>query len=222
MMGSSSGGKRYLTTSRAYLTRAMECLRSARNEDLFYAAFELRCGVEARLQEYLEASQLTKKRIKQGWSIPQLTKAGANAFLHLPNIQRIEVTNDRERQFVFYYTPVSESLRKEAAHLGNYMHALQKNPNAEGWFAKFKRELETVAADLLVATTGTLLGPVLMKPGSPQVQMLTEIIDGRDPQEFAQQVGTPGSSTLLNVSYIDELPARLEPDAVVWKVRLPE
>ena len=44
----------YKITSRDYLSRARICLDEGSNRFLFYAAFELRCGIEARMREYLE------------------------------------------------------------------------------------------------------------------------------------------------------------------------
>jgi hypothetical protein len=45
----------YGISSRDYLARARGELVSGRPERLFYAAFELRAGIEQRLHEYLEA-----------------------------------------------------------------------------------------------------------------------------------------------------------------------
>jgi hypothetical protein len=41
--------------SRSYLKRARQRLDEGYPESLFYAAFELRCGVESRMKEYLDA-----------------------------------------------------------------------------------------------------------------------------------------------------------------------
>lgn len=41
--------------SEAYLDRAKDCLEEGNPRNLFYAAFELRCFVERRQQDYLEA-----------------------------------------------------------------------------------------------------------------------------------------------------------------------
>ncbi len=46
---------KYGTHSRGYLARARQRLDEGSFESLFYAAFELRCGIEARLQQYEEA-----------------------------------------------------------------------------------------------------------------------------------------------------------------------
>lgn len=42
----------YAIDSRSYLERARKQLDQGTQEGLFYAAFELRCGAEARLHEH--------------------------------------------------------------------------------------------------------------------------------------------------------------------------
>jgi hypothetical protein len=72
--------KGYRSDSRSYLARALGFLKKGRAEDLFYAAFELRCGIEARLQEYLEVQGHLSKKQKQGWRIADLGNKASRAF----------------------------------------------------------------------------------------------------------------------------------------------
>ena len=60
--------------ARDYLARACACLAEGSRAALFYAAFELRCGIEARLQQYLEAQREKTRKIKQGWRIAKLAR----------------------------------------------------------------------------------------------------------------------------------------------------
>jgi hypothetical protein len=50
----------------AYLVRARGQLDSQGYDALFYAAFELRCAVESRLQQYLNAREDIAKHKKKG------------------------------------------------------------------------------------------------------------------------------------------------------------
>jgi hypothetical protein len=52
--------------ARDYLTRARLRLDEQSPAGLFYAAFELRCGIESRLRQYIEAQRGNAIRIKQG------------------------------------------------------------------------------------------------------------------------------------------------------------
>ena len=54
-------------SSRDYAARARARLDEDSHASLFYAAFELRCGIEARLQEYLHAQRDVSKKAKKGW-----------------------------------------------------------------------------------------------------------------------------------------------------------
>lgn len=64
----------YGTHSKDYLTRARQRLDEGSPESLFYAAFELRCGIEARLQQYEEALANIAKIRRAGWRIPKVAK----------------------------------------------------------------------------------------------------------------------------------------------------
>jgi hypothetical protein len=73
-------GMEYRTSSRDYLLRAQERLRDGTREALFYAAFELRCGIEARMRQYLEVCDHISKKKKEGWKIADLGRGTEEAF----------------------------------------------------------------------------------------------------------------------------------------------
>lgn len=50
--------------------RALDCMSRGAERDLFYAAFELRCGVEARLQQYLETWEHVSKSQRRAGELP--------------------------------------------------------------------------------------------------------------------------------------------------------
>ncbi len=60
----------YLVNSRNYLLRARKRLDEKTPASLFYAAFELRCGVESRMQEYLDAQDHISQRRKRHGTLP--------------------------------------------------------------------------------------------------------------------------------------------------------
>ena len=61
----------YGVHSESYLERARKRLDEGTLEGLFYAALELRCGVEARLHQYLEAYKRIALKKKRKWRIPE-------------------------------------------------------------------------------------------------------------------------------------------------------
>jgi hypothetical protein len=70
----------YGISSRDYLQRAMTRIAEGSSEVLFYAAFELRCGIEARMQEYLHAWDHVSKKKRNGWRIAELGRNIERAF----------------------------------------------------------------------------------------------------------------------------------------------
>jgi len=56
----------YSVSARGYLHRAKLRLLENSNEAIFYGAFELRCCVEARQEEYATAIDFIKKRLNLG------------------------------------------------------------------------------------------------------------------------------------------------------------
>lgn len=115
--------KSYGTHARDYLARARTRLDENSAEALFYAAFELRCGIEARLHQYLEAQRGNKKRIRQGWRIAKLAKDLDRYFRTGDKVIRIAM---RERNgppfYVLMYTPVTSRLQNLGERIGNLMH----------------------------------------------------------------------------------------------------
>lgn len=61
----------YTVTAACYLDRARAELASDDPARLFYAAFELRAGIEARLKEYLEHALDVPKKQKREWAIAE-------------------------------------------------------------------------------------------------------------------------------------------------------
>ena len=113
----------YRTGARDYLNRARVQLDEGTPEALFYAAFELRCGIEQRMREYLEAWDHVSEKKKRGWKIPDLGRSLDQTFKLGDKVAKFTVSaRDRSKVYgVFYYTPVSEKLKAMAGQLGNYL-----------------------------------------------------------------------------------------------------
>ena len=128
----------YDVSSRGYLARARTRLDERSFEALFYAAFELRCGVETRLQEYLEPHVEKLDLRRDGWRIPAMSKVLERDFASGERIARLRIiTHDGGRVIgTWYHTPVTSSLRSKAEHLGDYLHAtIPGRPSNDSWWA---------------------------------------------------------------------------------------
>ena len=78
----------YTISSRDYLLRARNRLREHTAQALFYAALELRCGIESRMSQYLDVWEHVSKRKKEGWRIADLARGVEEAFRLGNNIVR--------------------------------------------------------------------------------------------------------------------------------------
>ena len=158
----------YDTSSRAYMTRAKLNFDSGSNESLFYAAFELRCGVEARLKEYVVKTQDRVSLRKTPWEIKKLATILAKAsdihdkryifaFVHPKTKERHDVI----------YNPVSSKLRKIAQTLGDFLHCVDQNRVLKPlFFSEFRQLVKQGIEELVLATSGTLIAPPVTSSGN--------------------------------------------------------
>jgi hypothetical protein len=208
---------RYGISSVEYLKRAELRLKEQDPASWFYAAFELRCGIEARMEEYLDAWDHIGKKQKAGWQVTQLGRNVEQAFRIGNNIVRWAVYSDAppELVIVFYHTPVSKSLQKCGERLGNYMHSMKKfRAPDDAWWESFQADLRNTADQLRIANTGTLLGPPLQKKGSKKVDMKLQLPpDSNVAETLKSLMHRPFH---VHVEYLDKLPEPLEPQAAAW------
>jgi len=177
-------------------------LENRNHEFLFYAAFEIRCGVEARMQEYLEVQQHISKRKRQGWKVAQLARNIEDAFRlgEKDAVLRVLNKNTQKVEFEARYTPVKTSLRKKAEKLGNFLHSSKKiHDTSDDFWAKFRSELEKAVEELERATSGRLLGPLLIHPNQKRVDMKLEL-QTEEEHELTRKF-TVGSEAILQIKY---------------------
>ncbi|MGP9567592.1 hypothetical protein ACT3RP_09145 [Halomonas sp. AOP5-B2-8] len=192
----------YGISSRDYLERARNCLSQQKNEFLFYAAFEIRCGVEARMQEYLEVQAHISKKKRQGWQVAKLARNIENVF-RTGEQEAVLLVLDRESHAVKFearYTPVKRSLREKAEKLGNYLHAGKKYHEDDGAFwLQFRTLLDEAVAELEHANSGRLLGPLLLHPNRETVDIKLELPTEEDRE--AVKILAEGDQSIFEVTY---------------------
>ena len=192
----------YGISSRDYLGRARQRLADGCNESLFYAAFEIRCGVEARMLEYLEVQKHVSKKKRQGWQVAKLARNIENVFRigEKDTVLRIINKYTNELEFEARYTPVKSPLKKAVEKFGNYLHSAKKHhPDDSEFWNNFRKELDIAACQLEVATSGRLLGPLLMHPNKKNIDVKLELPTKKE-QEIAKSF-TIGKEAILQVSY---------------------
>ena len=157
----------YKCEAKDYLSRARARLAEASPETLFYAALELRCGIEARLKEYFDAQAETTKKKREGWRISKLAKQVESAFKTREKVVRLVVFDPESNSVISeaFYTPVTHKLQKLGEQLGDYLHAPDKKRYENGqWLAVFREKLNETYRELEFAVSGTLMAPPLEHP----------------------------------------------------------
>ena len=203
-----------------HLRRARVQLDSGKHESLFYAAFELRCGVEARLQEYLEARDDIAKKKKKGWKVAAAGKELDKAFKNGLRIVEIVIYSPATGDSApFFHTPVQPELRTAVGQLGDLLHAQADTISGDSpWWAQTREFLEEVfvmAADL---ARGTLLAPVLQSPTGQMT--LRAYYHKENPIGTVFQDMSPfskGSQMQVKVDYHDDMPKRAIPYLNDWR-----
>lgn len=199
----------YQIHSRDYLRRARKELNKDTPQSLFYAAFELRCGIEARLQQYLDAQGHISRKMKKGWQIAALDRNIQKVFNTGDTIIEFAILDNKTEEVldVFYYTPVNSKLKKMGEKLGNYLHAMKKyyNDDNPSW-TDTRSFLEEAYLELQKANKGKILGVPLLHQNTQSITMSVEPDEGEENKSLFHRIGGPGNVKKIRVSYLDELP----------------
>ena len=205
----------YDVSSRGYLSRARMRLDEGLREALFYAAFELRCGVESRLQEYLQPHVETLNLAKDGWRISAMSKKLERDYSSGEQIARLRVLSENTRSVIgtWFHTPVTASLRNKAEHLGEYLHAtVPHRPPDHSWWGELRSTLESLYADLWLATRGRLLSMPLLNRGTGELVVSIEPDDGVSVTDL-RNLMLPGSRAVIDIAYLAVAPESLSDGA---------
>jgi hypothetical protein len=189
----------YGVASRDYLSRA-KILRSADGfSSLFYAAFEIRCGIEARMSEYLDAQKHISDKKKKGWKIAELARNIEDAFRLGEKKAIIRIIDGQTHEHVLSasYTPVRKRARIIAEKLGNYMHHAKKyyDDSDQHWI-NFRKLVDEGISELEFSTSGTLLGPPIFNPKTGEGLLSLE--GSEDKLEYMQRM----PQVLIKVDYV--------------------
>lgn len=200
----------YDIASRDYLERAREQLDKATIVSLFYAAFELRCGIENRMREYLEAWDHISRKVKEGWQIAKLAKNIEKAFKIGDKVVEVVIRNSEAERplYVCYYTPVSSKLKKMGEKIGDLMHAMKKLiPENDRWWKETRNYLEQVYAELAKANSGTLLGPPLIDKKTGHINMVTTVKKDEKIEDIKKAM-QPNKRVMFRVKYLADIPVK--------------
>ena len=192
---------RYGIGSTHYLNRAKEQLQRNTPSSLFYAAFELRCYVEARQDEYLDAQR------EYARSIPRAFKIGAQGkqldrLFQSSSIQHVTWVTG-EVVVECYHVPVSSKLRNAAEKLGQLLHAQMKlRVEDDPWWGATRDWLKDIYRNAWTCARGNLLSPLFLENGKTVGKFTVEVSD----QYKLQELMRPGTKGVLRVEYLKSAP----------------
>jgi hypothetical protein len=182
----------YGIKSAEYLKRARELLDKGDFASLFYAAFELRCGIEARLKEYLDAQAQTSKQKRKGWRIEHLAKQIESLFELSDKGLKLTILDAENNSPIsaLLYTPVTPQLRKLGEQLGFYLHSQSiERKDADLFWTQMRKKLEMAYQELGFATSGLLMAPPLVHPTDPGKRFFCIAGDQRSFFPLGKRVG---------------------------------
>jgi hypothetical protein len=205
----------YGVSAEAYLDRAGSKLRERTNEGLFYAAFELRCFVEARQDEYLDAQRKYAKSIPAGHQIGKQGKV-LDAIFHSDLIQHIQWLMKGEDAVMFeaFHVPVTSQLRNGAERLGDLLHHQRKwRASDDAWWAQTRKLLVDLYRLAWTCRQGLLVSPVFLEGDGSMLGTVVMKLDGADAARFAEQTRA-GAIGRMRVDYLSTPPAGWIPDLI--------
>lgn len=188
----------YGISARAYLERAKKRFSEKSEDSLIYAVLELRCAIEARLQEILDPHDHIPKKAKKTYKIENLSKTVANKLCNENTGSQIIIRKGKDH-FTLRYIPVSSSLRKFAQNAGDYLHAAKRPYNKETW-KKLRTEVESAIKKLEENLQGNLLGPALINKDGHGVLNIELIDDDQVLPAFAKD---KNSAITISVDYFE-------------------
>jgi hypothetical protein len=167
----------YHTSSYDYLERARERFAEESHQALFYAALELRCGIEQRIREYSSVQKQISRKIQNGWRITHLGRDLNKVFKARNMVIELTIIDETKGDpiIILYYTPVTPGLQNICKKLENYLHAMEESqPDESDWWQDFKWLLKRGIKGLESATKGNLMGVPLINPKTNELTMHTQ------------------------------------------------
>lgn len=203
-----------------HLRRARDQLDKGKHDGLFYAALELRCGVESRIQDYLYAREDISKKKKKGWKVAAAGRELDKAFTDgLRIVELVIVSTTSGEQFPFFHTPVGPELRTAIGRLGDLLHAQKETISGDSpWWSETREFLESTFQMAGTLAQGTLMAPLLQSPtGQISLQAYYHKDNPIAAAFYDESPLTKGAKIKVRVVYHDEIPPHAGPYLNYWK-----
>lgn len=178
-------------------------------EGLFYAAFELRCGIEARIKEYIEGHSHIPTKRKKEWRLSNLNKTILKYFGDTDRVTQVVIHLPKPplEKVVYYYTPVTPELIGIGQKLGDLLHVQAQNHSPEDEFWKTTKDMLENAYKLLeISNKGTLMGPPLGNKKRKSAMMVLRSSSDEE-TESLKKIMQKGNQFTAEIKHLNEFPA---------------
>ena len=199
----------YCTDPDSYLRRARHCLDQANTDFLFYAAYELRCFVETRQEEYLHFQESYRRSLPKRWNVGKQA-AELKKIFGREDMQVAIIRYPDEYEYEASHIPVSPSLQKSVEQLGRLLHSQDGDiDNAKA--VLLRRALTTIWDAASECNSGNLMSPILRneEDGRPIGEIKLKL--KKDEAEAFMERNKKGSQITISVGYRD-LNVKIEDD----------
>ncbi|OGB25685.1 MAG: hypothetical protein A3I66_11860 [Burkholderiales bacterium RIFCSPLOWO2_02_FULL_57_36] len=177
------------------------------NESLVYAALEFRCGVEARLKEYIQTIDHIPKAQKKEWAVAKLGRSLQSAYRTGDKMMVFTIVFPEDgAELQLLYTPVTKRLQDIAQRAGDFLHALREElADQPGWWHEFRQILHEGYPLLELANSGELIGLPLLHRPTKRIDMRAVLLEGDSRYPLVSRLQA-GCQHILHVAYIDPIP----------------
>ena len=202
----------YPISSAGYLSRAKAALMQVTPDALFYAAFELRCCVETRQSEYVEALNAYKGTKIKPWNIGNTGKRIRQAS-YADRITWVQY-DFKFGKFDSYHTPVSDDLVMFAEkELGQLLHSQPKyRPPEDDWWTIVRAELVRGYRMAWLACQGDSLVPPLWNEKTKKVHPVVLEKNAGNSILFDRLSDLPNSQFKVQIRYLSSPPPHWQCD----------
>ena len=192
----------YSTLTQSYVDRAAALIATGSRANLLYAALEIRMGVEARLQSYVQANDQVSRDLKRGWEIPKLFKGLEKTISNSSQVAEVVISASGCDPVAMQFIPVSARLRKHAERFGNALHFTAVSHSTDEWWSSLEASLDDALRDLRVCARATLLGVPLLDPKTGQVLTKFEFHKSDPRAELMQRLATSKEPHQFLITYL--------------------
>lgn len=182
---------------------------------MFYAAFELRCCIEARQAGYIRALQYFRDGKVKPWRLRELS-GKLHEIWDEPSIASIRFYFDDGWDFQTYYTPVTKRLVQAAEkELGRLLHSIEiEDDKWPEWANQRKVALTEIYRDAWLACQGQHLAPPIWNAHTKEPHPFC-IEGGDEVRELFErfELGAAGEADFrFELNYLENPPADWECD----------